>query len=217
MANIAKYNARVVMKHDVQVNWDKATNFVPLEGEIIVYDDLNKIKIGDGITNVINLPFVLPTPADIGLDNVAHIDVMDNENITEDTIIEYLNKLINAHNSSEDAHNDIRIDINSLSSEIANKLPKSGGTIKGTSGDTALNVQSASAESWISYTNNAETKLGYIGFAGVNAPAYYPGQGSGNQLLLHAGNYTNYVPSKTENWTFTLENGETITKEVYIK
>ena len=54
---IAKYNTRVLQKHDTKENWDKATNFIPLPGEIIVYDDLNACKIGDGVTVVADLPF----------------------------------------------------------------------------------------------------------------------------------------------------------------
>lgn len=37
---------------------EKATNFVPLKGEIIIYDDLRKIKIGDGVTKVGSLAFI---------------------------------------------------------------------------------------------------------------------------------------------------------------
>ena len=69
-----KLNARVTLKHDIESNWLKATNFIPLEGEIIIYckeeegDTLpegrtnlikyDRIKIGDGITNVNDLPFL---------------------------------------------------------------------------------------------------------------------------------------------------------------
>lgn len=56
MAN-KTFQGRIVQKHDTKANWDKATNFVPLKGEIIIYDDLNKIKIGDGTTTVVNLPY----------------------------------------------------------------------------------------------------------------------------------------------------------------
>jgi hypothetical protein len=43
-------------------NWSKATNFIPLKGEIIIYDiDANnknkRIKIGDGVKNVTELDF----------------------------------------------------------------------------------------------------------------------------------------------------------------
>ena len=57
MAN-KTFQGRIVQKHDTKANWEKATNFVPLKGEIIVYDDLNKIKIGDGATKVGNLAFI---------------------------------------------------------------------------------------------------------------------------------------------------------------
>lgn len=56
MAN-KTFQGRIVQKHDTEANWKKATNFVPLKGEIIVYDDLNKIKIGDGSTKINDLDF----------------------------------------------------------------------------------------------------------------------------------------------------------------
>ena len=54
---------RAVQKHDVESNWLKKTTFVPMQGEMIVYDkDSNysyeRIKIGDGSTLVSALPFV---------------------------------------------------------------------------------------------------------------------------------------------------------------
>lgn len=52
------FQGRIIQKHDTKANWDKATNFVPLKGEIIIYDDLKKIKIGDGATKVGNLVFI---------------------------------------------------------------------------------------------------------------------------------------------------------------
>lgn len=55
-------NARISQKHDTEANWDKATNFVPLAGEVIIYDtDTDhttvRMKIGDGTTVVGDLPF----------------------------------------------------------------------------------------------------------------------------------------------------------------
>lgn len=49
---------RLKQKRDSSANWNKATNFTPLAGEIIVYSDLNMIKIGDGATKVSALPFL---------------------------------------------------------------------------------------------------------------------------------------------------------------
>ena len=38
MANPKVFNGRIVMKHDTEGNWDLATNFRPLPGELIIYE-----------------------------------------------------------------------------------------------------------------------------------------------------------------------------------
>lgn len=53
---------RIRNKHDLEVNWQKAVNFIPMAGEIIIYDQdathaQPRIKIGDGTTTVNSLPF----------------------------------------------------------------------------------------------------------------------------------------------------------------
>lgn len=58
-----KIKTRIQNKHDVEANWVQAVNFIPMAGEVIVYDqDINysspRIKIGDGQTTINNLPFV---------------------------------------------------------------------------------------------------------------------------------------------------------------
>lgn len=49
-----QFNTRVQNKHDVEANWLKATNFIPLAGEIIIYEPTDdyptyRFKIGDGV------------------------------------------------------------------------------------------------------------------------------------------------------------------------
>ena len=62
--------SRIQLKNDIEENWNKAINFIPKKGELIIYnaesgENINdkarlfpRLKIGDGITNVINLPFI---------------------------------------------------------------------------------------------------------------------------------------------------------------
>lgn len=55
-------NTRIQNKIDTTANWEKATNFVPKKGEIIVYSDgggtgVPKMKVGDGATKVGSLKF----------------------------------------------------------------------------------------------------------------------------------------------------------------
>jgi hypothetical protein len=58
-----EFNTRIQHKHDSETNWNKATGFIPKVGELIIYDPdsvhtFSRVKVGDGETSVINLPFV---------------------------------------------------------------------------------------------------------------------------------------------------------------
>ena len=48
------------VKSDTEENWNKAKNFIPKENEVILYIDKQPplIKIGDGKTKLLNLPFI---------------------------------------------------------------------------------------------------------------------------------------------------------------
>jgi hypothetical protein len=46
-------NTRIEHKHDIEANWNKAINFIPKAGELVIYDpDENysyyRVKIGNG-------------------------------------------------------------------------------------------------------------------------------------------------------------------------
>ena len=58
-----KIKTRVQSKHDIEANWVLATNFIPLAGEIIIYDpdashNVPRFKVGDGTSKVTALPFI---------------------------------------------------------------------------------------------------------------------------------------------------------------
>lgn len=58
-----KIKTRIQQKHDIEANWKLAKNFIPMAGELIIYDvDANytyeRFKIGDGETLVNDLPFI---------------------------------------------------------------------------------------------------------------------------------------------------------------
>lgn len=60
--NEKNINSRIIHKHDIEANWIKATNFIPLAGELIIYDadetyTYSRFKIGDGVTLVNDLSF----------------------------------------------------------------------------------------------------------------------------------------------------------------
>ena len=62
MATERTLKTRVILKHDTEANWNKATTFVPKKGEVIIYDpddtySYSRQKIGDGVKTVVALPF----------------------------------------------------------------------------------------------------------------------------------------------------------------
>ena len=86
------FAVRVIMKHDTEANWARATNFIPKEGEVIVYTYTTnnilgntnpRIKIGDGVRTVGNLPFVDQVYANHILNSAIHytISVDTNEEL----------------------------------------------------------------------------------------------------------------------------------------
>lgn len=65
MASVKSIQTRIQNKHDFEINWLAATNFVPLAGELIIYD-----KEVDNAGNILTTKkngqdvSVIPTPAD---------------------------------------------------------------------------------------------------------------------------------------------------------
>ena len=60
---MASLKARIITIHDIEDNWNLCPTFIPKRGEIVVYDrdannDSARIKIGDGVTTVTELPFL---------------------------------------------------------------------------------------------------------------------------------------------------------------
>ena len=78
VANTKRMKVRLVCKHDTEANWIKAINFIPEKGEVIIYDiddnhSYERMKIGDGVTIVSSLPFVLDSVT-IDTSNFAKLD-----------------------------------------------------------------------------------------------------------------------------------------------
>lgn len=84
---MAQYNTRIRMKSDTTVNWNAQPTFVPLDGEIIIYTDyetkivdgktinIPAIKIGDGNTYGVDLPFVNDSLRDQIMEHINNTDV----------------------------------------------------------------------------------------------------------------------------------------------
>lgn len=60
---MARMNKRIISTHDIEANWQTIKTFIPERGEIIIFDsdenvNYSRIKVGDGSTSIMNLPFV---------------------------------------------------------------------------------------------------------------------------------------------------------------
>lgn len=76
MATEKTLKTRIIHKHATEIDWAKATTFIPKQGELIVYDvddnyTYERFKIGDGTTAVSSLPFVLSNLTNDEIDEVC--------------------------------------------------------------------------------------------------------------------------------------------------
>lgn len=72
---------RVINKHDTEANWNKATTFIPKSGEVVVYSPdstyaYSRIKIGDGTTTVVNLPFINEAITNSEIDEICQTTIL---------------------------------------------------------------------------------------------------------------------------------------------
>ena len=72
MAN--ELQTRIQLKHDKKANWDGKDNFIPLLGEMIIYEEDSdtkypRFKIGDGEKTVNELPFATAKEIEAAINN----------------------------------------------------------------------------------------------------------------------------------------------------
>ena len=81
-----RFKTRMQQKHDLEANWLKASAFIPMKGEFVVYDievddagnslelpsgrttpyTYARCKIGDGLTQINDLPFLVDAASGVG-------------------------------------------------------------------------------------------------------------------------------------------------------
>lgn len=83
--------ARIKIKHDTTENWNNAVGFIPLAGEIIVYDDYETKtwtveEYGETVTKTANIPNIK-----IGTGNAYVQDLCFVDEKTRDMLMEHIN------------------------------------------------------------------------------------------------------------------------------
>lgn len=73
MPNEKKIDSRIQQKIDTLANWNKAVNFIPKKGEIIIFSDIGQFKVGDGITLLANLSYFFDIASLITVEDIDTI------------------------------------------------------------------------------------------------------------------------------------------------
>lgn len=84
-------DVRIESKHDTTENWNKAKGFIPLPGEIIIYDDYEtktwtEQQYGETVTKTVNIPNMK-----IGTGNAYVQDLAFVDEKTRDMLLEHIN------------------------------------------------------------------------------------------------------------------------------
>lgn len=84
-------DVRIKSKHDTTANWNNAKGFIPLAGEIIIYDDYEtktwtEQQYGETVTKTVNIPNMK-----IGTGNAYVQDLAFVDQKTREILIEHIN------------------------------------------------------------------------------------------------------------------------------
>lgn len=79
-------NGRIILKHDTEENWLKATGFVPQIGEVVIYDtdaanSECRVKVGDGLRNVNDLPFLVDYITNDEIDEICGASIVEGSEV----------------------------------------------------------------------------------------------------------------------------------------
>ena len=176
---------RIQHKNGLPAEWEQATNFVPLKGELIIYNDATapKIKIGDGSTLVGNLPFV-------GASITMNGAVASSPSFYAPTSAGTSGQVLKSNGSG--APSWITLGNNAYTS--TEYLPLSGGTITASGHSTPLTLKSGTQiSSYLKFISANDTTLGWIGFESQDDPVISYGSTGSNYSILHENNYSDYV------------------------
>ena len=86
----ATINSRIQLKHDTTANWNNARGFIPMAGEIIVYDDWQTKtytveEYGQQVTKTVQIPNIK-----IGTGNAYVQDLAFTDEGTRDMLLEHI-------------------------------------------------------------------------------------------------------------------------------
>ena len=86
----ATVNSRIQLKHDTTANWNNARGFIPMAGEVIIYDDWQTKtytveEYGQQVTKTVQIPNIK-----IGTGNAYVQDLAFTDEGTRDMLLEHI-------------------------------------------------------------------------------------------------------------------------------
>ena len=194
MANVI-LKTRVVNKHDTTANWNARSSFIPKAGEIIIYTDIHKVKVGDGTSTISTLPFI----NDKDLSNY----------VTESELAATISETVSSINKTIGLLDD---EVASISGDLNNKYDKTGGTITGDANVTGtLTAEQVIIQASTSGTNYGNNLYQYAAARGDAVKGYGDAHYAAKEHTHSYNNLTNKPAIPTvNNATITVQqNGTT--------
>lgn len=114
--------SRVRLKRDTTQHWNEAVNFIPMYGEVIIYEDYETktytlIEDGEEVTRTVNIPNIKVGTGNAYVQDLAFVDEKTRdilmEHVTNDTIHVTLgdkvfwNNKINVDDAYEQTHDEL--------------------------------------------------------------------------------------------------------------
>lgn len=164
--------SRIVNKHDIEKNWNKAVNFIPKKGEFIIYDidenyDYPRLKVGDGATVVGQLPFIDSDVRNLIAELTIRLNALAD---SDDTTLDQLSEIVAYIKSNKDLISAITTDkvsvediVDNLTTNATNKpLSAAQGMQLKKLVDTKVDKVEGKGLSSNDYTDIEKTKLASI-------------------------------------------------------
>ena len=206
MANVT-VKTRIVNKHDTTANWNARSTFIPKAGEIIIYTDIHKVKVGDGTSTISTLPFI----DDKDLSNYvteSELSSTIGETVTsisktidlvEDEITTHTSNTSNPHNVTKS-----QIGLGSVVNAGQTATPTSGSTSYFTAGGAYTLKQSIDGKA---NKNDVVLKNSNLGGGSASSTAPFI---KGGQIDVHPENQGTVITYYTNDLAFLTQRGGTV-------
>ena len=206
MANVT-VKTRIVNKHDTTANWNARSSFIPKAGEIIIYTDTHKVKVGDGTSTISALPFI----DNVDLSNYVTeselastigetvTSISKTIDLVEDEITTHTSNTSNPHNVTKS-----QIGLGSVVNAGQTATPTSGSTSYFTAGGAYTLKQSIDGKA---NKNDVVLKNSNLGGGSASSTAPFI---KGGQIDVHPENQGTVITYYTNDLAFLTQRGGTV-------